>query len=53
MSARTLDVLADVSVTDVFLLSHGVRGDVPAARSRYGRRIATMAGCFGESRGLR
>jgi hypothetical protein len=45
MSGRTLDAIADASVTDVFLLSHGWRGDVPAARSQYGRWIAAMAGC--------
>ena len=48
MSARTLDALADVSDTDVFLLSHGWRGDVPAARSPYGRWIAAMAACAGD-----
>ena len=37
MSRRAVDALADASVTDVFLLSHGWRGDVPAAR-------ASMAG---------
>ncbi len=45
MSGRVLDALADATVTDVFLLSHGWRGDVPAARSQYNRWIAAMAGC--------
>ncbi|MBP2326567.1 hypothetical protein JOF56_006952 [Kibdelosporangium banguiense] len=31
--------------TDLFVFSHGWNGDVPAARSQYGRWIATMAAC--------
>ena len=45
MSGRALDCLKDSSVTDVFLLSHGWRGDVPAARAQYNRWIGAMAGC--------
>ena len=32
-------------LTDVFLLSHGWKGDVPAARRQYGAWVAAMAGC--------
>ena len=45
MSGRAFDSLKDPSVTDVFLLSHGWRGDVPAARAQYNRWIGAMAGC--------
>src|SRR4051794_6248605 len=45
MSLKAVDALKDPSVTDVFLLSHGWRGDLPAARDQYGRWIAAMAGC--------
>src|SRR4051812_47858872 len=38
-------LLARESVTDVFLLSHGWMGDVPAARRQYGAWLAAMAGC--------
>lgn len=31
--------------TDVFVLSHGWMGDVPAARRQYGAWVAAMAGC--------
>ncbi|ADJ45356.1 hypothetical protein AMES_3531 [Amycolatopsis mediterranei S699] len=31
--------------TDIFVLSHGWNGDVPAARAQYGAWIATMADC--------
>ena len=31
--------------TDVFVFSHGWKGDVPAARDQYTRWAATMAGC--------
>jgi hypothetical protein len=34
--------------TDVFLLSHGWNGDVPAARRQYGAWVAAMDGCPGD-----
>jgi hypothetical protein len=45
MSQRVVDVVKDPAVTDVFLLSHGWRGDLPAARAQYGRWIGAMARC--------
>jgi hypothetical protein len=45
MSGRAIDALKDPSVTDVFLISHGWRGDVPAVRAQYGKWIGAMAGC--------
>jgi hypothetical protein len=38
-------LLAQKPVTDVFLLSHGWMGDVPAARRQYGAWVTAMAGC--------
>lgn len=32
MSQKLVDVLANESITDVFIFSHGGMGDVPAAR---------------------
>ena len=40
--------LARETPTDVFLLSHGWKGDVPAARRQYGAWLAAMAGCPGD-----
>ncbi len=45
MSQLVAKALEDESVTDVFLLSHGWRGDVPAARAQYGRWIGAMSAC--------
>jgi hypothetical protein len=45
MSGRAADAVRESGVTDVFLLCHGWRGDVPAARAQYTRWITAMAGC--------
>lgn len=45
MGQRVIDALGDESVTDVFLLSHGWQGDVPAARAQYSKWIAAMDAC--------
>jgi hypothetical protein len=42
MSQRVLEVLKTESITDVFLISHGWRSDVPAARRQYSRWIKVM-----------
>ncbi len=44
MSRRALEELAQQPITDVFVISHGWQGDVPAARDQYNRWIAAMAG---------
>lgn len=41
---RTL-AAADAGVTDVFLLSHGWMGDVPAARAQYDKWVEAMTAC--------
>jgi hypothetical protein len=38
-------LVAAESPTDVFVLSHGWNGDVPAARRQYDAWVAAMAGC--------
>jgi len=43
MSQTVLNVLAQEPVTDVFIISHGWQGDIPAARSQYSRWIQAMA----------
>jgi hypothetical protein len=43
--ARVTDELAAEPYTDVFLMSHGWMGDVPAAVRQYDRWIGAMAAC--------
>lgn len=44
LSEKALDALAG-GVTDVFILSHGWKGDLPAAVDQYDRWIGAMAAC--------
>src|SRR4051794_5288031 len=44
-SQEIAGMLAREAATDVFVLSHGWMGDVPAARRQYGAWLAAMAGC--------
>ena len=48
LSRRVVDMLAREPITDVFLISHGWKGDMPAAREQYGRWIGAMAQCAGD-----
>jgi hypothetical protein len=43
MSDTIVKVLAQEPVTDVFIISHGWMGDIPAARRQYGKWIQAMA----------
>lgn len=43
MSKQVLDVVSSEPVTDVFLISHGWLGDIPAAQRQYNKWIAAMA----------
>lgn len=43
----------DNPITDVFLASHGWRGDMPAAREQYTRWISAMSACESDLRRLR
>ncbi len=47
LSERVLDAVrsADPKVTDVFVMSHGWKGDVPAAIEQYDRWIDAMGDC--------
>jgi hypothetical protein len=45
MIPRVTEALAKEPYTDVFLMSHGWKGDVPAAISQYDRWISAMATC--------
>ncbi len=43
MSQKLVDVLANESITDVFIFSHGWMGDVPAARHQYKKWLTAIA----------
>jgi hypothetical protein len=45
MRYQALQALRDGPITDVFLMSHGWMGDVPAARAQYNAWIGAMAAC--------
>ncbi len=45
MSERVMGVLGSEPITDVFLMSHGWKGDIPAAREQYDNWIGAMAKC--------
>jgi hypothetical protein len=45
MSERAIDVLKSEPISDVFLMSHGWRADVPSARSQYAAWIGAMLAC--------
>lgn len=43
VSQKVLKVLSNEPITDVFLISHGWLGDIPAAHQQYDKWIAAMA----------
>ena len=45
MSAKVLETLQGEAITDVFILSHGWQGDVPAGRAQYNNWIDAMGAC--------
>ncbi len=45
MSTRALDAMRAEKATDVFLLSHGWKGDIPAAKAQYGAWMGAMLAC--------
>ena len=45
LSHRLLNELRDKAITDVFIMSHGWKGDIPAAREEYARWVQAMAIC--------
>src|SRR5687767_14189228 len=53
LSDRVVAAIQKDPVTDVFIMSHGWRGDIPAARGQYNRWIAAMAGCEADRKQIR
>jgi hypothetical protein len=43
MSQTIIELLANKPITDVFVISHGWLGDIPAARNQYSKWITAMA----------
>jgi hypothetical protein len=53
LTDRVLEDIAGQSPTDIFLISHGWLGDIPAAREQYGNWIRSMTLCPGDIARLR
>jgi hypothetical protein len=53
LSVGAARIITDEPITDVFLMSHGWRGDIPAARAQYQRWIGAMAACTDDIAQLR
>jgi hypothetical protein len=45
MSMRAMEAMRSENATDVFLLSHGWKGDIPAARAQYEAWMGAMLAC--------
>jgi hypothetical protein len=45
MSRRVLDAVSRDSITDLFIMSHGWKGDLPSAQEQYGAWVGAMAKC--------
>src|SRR6516162_10043326 len=48
VSRRVLDELAMQGTTDVFVFSHGWKGDIPGAREDYTRWLQAAAACIAD-----
>lgn len=53
MSDRIVDTIRDEPITDVFVVSHGWKGDIPAAISQYDSWIGAMAKCAADREEIR
>lgn len=53
LSERLKQELRDQPVTDVFFISHGWKGDVPAAKDQYTRWISAMLKCEDDRKKVR
>ncbi|NGZ09589.1 MAG: hypothetical protein CV088_09395 [Nitrospira sp. LK70] len=53
MSARAEKAVREENITDVFVMSHGWKGDIPAAIEQYDRWIGAMAACEADRKDIR
>lgn len=53
MSQRLLESVSREPVSDVFIMSHGWKGDIPAARQQYDAWVRAMAACEADRKRMR
>jgi hypothetical protein len=53
LSDRVCKSIHDDPITDVFIMSHGWQGDIPAAKDQYNRWIQAMAKCEADRKQIR
>jgi len=53
LSRLVIDAARTKPITDIFLISHGWKGDLPAAVDQYDRWIGAMAGCCDDLNALK
>jgi hypothetical protein len=53
VSKAILQELTDRPITDVFIFSHGWRGDIDDAKTQYNSWVTAMASCDGDLRAMR
>ena len=53
MSERIVEEIRQNPITDLFLMSHGWKGDIPAAKEQYTRWVKAMAACEPDRRDIR
>jgi hypothetical protein len=53
LSARVCGAIQNDAVTDVFIMSHGWKGDIPAAKEQYNAWIQAMAQCEADRKEIR
>jgi len=53
MSERIAQAIRDDQITDTFVMSHGWKGDIPAAIEQYDRWIKAMADCTADRQEIR
>jgi hypothetical protein len=53
MSERVCRAIQNDAVTDVFIMSHGWKGDIPAAKEQYNAWIQAMARCEADRKQIR
>ena len=53
MSERVCKAIQNDAITDVFIMSHGWKGDIPAAKEQYNPWIQAMAKCEADRKQIR
>ena len=53
MSERIVEEIRQNPITDLFIMSHGWKGDIPSAKEQYTRWVKAMADCDADRRDIR